>query len=82
MIGKIVNFVGFQSGWFACVLGAAAGCPWLGLVVVAGVVALHLALRRPRGPELRLLLCSPASSASRLKRDSAARARCGWSPCG
>jgi hypothetical protein len=60
MIGKIVNFVGFQSGWFACVLGAAAGCPWLGLVVVAGVVALHLALRRPRGPEILLLLAAGA----------------------
>jgi hypothetical protein len=56
VILKIVNFVAFQVGWFACVLGAAAGRPWLGPVVVAGVVALHLALRRPRGPEILLLL--------------------------
>lgn len=56
MIPKVVNFAAFQAGWFACVLGAAAGRPWLGPVVVAGVVALHLALRRPRGPEVPLLL--------------------------
>jgi hypothetical protein len=56
MILKLINFVAFQIGWFACVLGAAAGRPWLGLVVVAGVVTLHLALQRPRGPEVLLLL--------------------------
>jgi len=50
-----INFLAFQLGWFACVLGAANGLPWLGPVVVAGVVALHLArVRRPL-PELRLV---------------------------
>jgi hypothetical protein len=28
----LVNFVAFQLGWFACVLGAAQGLPWLGPV--------------------------------------------------
>jgi hypothetical protein len=42
------------------VLGAAAGRPWLGLAVVAGVAGLHLALRRPRGPEVLLLLFAGA----------------------
>jgi len=39
---KLVNFVVFQVGWFACVLGAANGLPWLGLLVVCFIVALHV----------------------------------------
>ena len=55
-----VNFVAFQLGWFACVLGAANGMPWAGPLVVLGVVALHLArVPRPR-PELRLIAVSMA----------------------
>lgn len=51
----LVNFVAFQIGWFACVLGAAKGLPWAGVLVVLAVVALHLArVRRPL-PELRLV---------------------------
>ncbi len=38
-----VNFLAFQLGWFACVLGAANAYPWLGvwaaIVIVAGNVA-------------------------------------------
>ena len=50
-----VNFVAFQLGWFACVLGAANGLPWAGPLVVLAVVALHLArVRRPL-PELCLV---------------------------
>jgi hypothetical protein len=50
-----VNFVAFQLGWFACVLGAANGLPWVGPLAVLGAVALHLArVRRPL-PELRLI---------------------------
>lgn len=51
----IVNFVAFQLGWFACVLGAAKGLPWAGVLVVLAVVALHLALVRRPLPELRLV---------------------------
>jgi len=29
-VSKFVNFVGFQVGWFACVLGATRGWPWIG----------------------------------------------------
>ncbi len=39
----LVNFLLFQIGWFACVLGGAHGLPWLGPVVVAAAVAWHLA---------------------------------------
>lgn len=31
----IINFVLFQITWFACVLGAAKGYPWLGAIVVS-----------------------------------------------
>jgi len=49
-----VNVVGVNAGWFACVLGAAHGLHWLGPVVVAGLLALHLALNRPWQAELPL----------------------------
>ncbi len=44
MKNKIINFVAFQVGWFACVLGAANDMPVLGLIAAAGVIALHLVL--------------------------------------
>jgi hypothetical protein len=40
--GIITNFVLFQLGWFACVLGAAQGYPWAGTAMAAAVVAWHL----------------------------------------
>ena len=40
----IVNFVGFQIGWFACVLGAANSRPWVGPLVVLFLFLVHLAL--------------------------------------
>ncbi len=52
----IVNVVGFQLGWFACVLGAASGTPWLGPLVALPVLGWHLASARRRGPVLGLLL--------------------------
>ncbi len=39
---KLINFIVFQVGWFSCVLSAANGFPWLGLVVVGLIVVLHL----------------------------------------
>ena len=38
----VVNFVLFQVGWFACVLGGANGLPWVGPVVVGLIAAFHL----------------------------------------
>lgn len=52
---KLINFLGFQLVWFACVLTAAHGRPWLGLAVFAAVVALHLRLSPNRVAELKLL---------------------------
>jgi len=37
----IANVVLFQAGWFACVLGAANGLPWLGSAIVVAIVAWH-----------------------------------------
>ena len=39
---RIVNFIGFQVGWFATVFGAGNGMPWLGWVVVPLVLLVHL----------------------------------------
>lgn len=40
----LINFIAFQVGWFACVLGGAHQLPWLGAAVVPIVVAIHLAV--------------------------------------
>lgn len=51
----ISNFILFQIGWFACVIGAAKQLPWLGVIVVAAIVAWHLSLSKQAKPELILL---------------------------
>jgi len=38
----LVNFVAFQVGWFACVLGGAHQLPWFGTLLVSIIIALHL----------------------------------------
>jgi hypothetical protein len=58
MMKKIINFTLFQTAWFAAVLGAAKGAPWLGPVVMVPVLAVHLALTNDRQGELKLLLAS------------------------
>ena len=51
----IINFILFQIGWFACVIGAAKQMPWLGVVVVFAIVAWHLSQAKNAKPELTLL---------------------------
>jgi hypothetical protein len=51
----ITNFILFQIGWFACVIGAAKQLPWLGVIVVAMIVAWHLSQSKQAKPELILL---------------------------
>lgn len=54
----LFNVLLFQMAWFATVIAAAADVPWIGPVVVALVVAIHLAQsRRPR-TESGLILVS------------------------
>lgn len=55
MTHPAVNVVGQQAGWFACVLGAAHGHPWLGAGVGITITAVHLAFVPDRRGELRLL---------------------------
>jgi hypothetical protein len=38
----VANFVGFQVGWFACVLGAANHMPVMGSLIAAVIVTYHL----------------------------------------
>jgi hypothetical protein len=55
MNNKLVNFIVFQIGWFTCVLSAANGYPWAGLMVVSLIVALHLRSAEHRAHEIQLL---------------------------
>lgn len=55
-----VGFILSQVGWFGCVGGAAAGLPWVGPVVVAGVVGVHLWVRDDRRSAALLLLAAGA----------------------
>jgi hypothetical protein len=56
MMRKIFNIVGTQIGWFACAMGAAKGLPWLGLVVVAVYLVLHLLWSKERLRESQFIL--------------------------
>lgn len=47
-MSKLLNLVGFQFGWFACILGAANGAPWVGPMVVMLFLAATLAVRDDR----------------------------------
>ncbi len=42
MHNTLKNVIGFQFGWFACVLGAAHALPWLGPVLALAIISLHL----------------------------------------
>ena len=55
MTRSLLNFVAFQTGWFACVLGASHGMPWVGLLVASLVVTLHVWFSEWRSDELILV---------------------------
>lgn len=54
----LLNIIGFQVGWFACVLGAAYGYPLLGPLVALPVIGLHLVRQADRTAELALMLAT------------------------
>ena len=54
----IVNFIAFQIGWFASVLGAGHGLPWLGVVIVPLVLLLDLILSANWRQELIVALAA------------------------
>jgi len=50
----VINFVGFQLGWFACVLGAAYQLPWVGVLIAIPIIIWHL--HSAGNPRLELTL--------------------------
>jgi hypothetical protein len=57
------NFIAFQIGWFACVLGAAHGHAFEGALVALAIVATHIALAARPGRELALVAAAAATGA-------------------
>jgi hypothetical protein len=54
-MGPLANFLLYQLTWFACVMGAAEGLPWVGVVVGLLVVGLHLGLAHTPRTELVII---------------------------
>jgi len=52
---SVINFALMQAGWFACVLGAAHGLPWLGTGAAIAIVAWHAARAARPAEELKLI---------------------------
>ena len=51
----IANVVLYQIGWFACVLGAAYGLPWIGVLTAAVIIGWHLSRAAQPKQELALI---------------------------
>lgn len=56
----LANFVAFQFGWFACVLGGAWHYPFAGAGIAIAILAWHLRSALDRTAELKLLLSAAA----------------------
>lgn len=54
----LFNFVAFQVGWFACVLGGAYRMPLVGTGIALTIVVLHLARVADPVAELKLILAA------------------------
>ena len=51
------NFLLFQLGWLSCVIGGASSSyHWVGVVVVAAIIAVHLVRACNIGNEIMLIL--------------------------
>ena len=59
----LANFLVFQIGWFACVLGGANGLPWVGTGIALAIVAWHLTRAVRPKQELLLVLSAAAIGA-------------------
>lgn len=53
---KLLNFLIYQAGWLACVLGAAQGWPWAGTAFALLALGWHLHHASDARAELRLVL--------------------------
>jgi Protein of unknown function (DUF2878) len=58
------NFIAFQIGWFACVLGAAHGYAPEGALVALAIVGAYVALAAHPGRELALVAAAAATGAA------------------
>ncbi len=54
-MGALLNLVSYQTGWLACVLGAARGVPAIGAGIALVLMAVHLIRARQPAQELRLI---------------------------
>lgn len=61
---SLLNYLFYQAGWFACVLGAAAGRPWSGFLVAAALVGAHLWLSADRPRDLRRIAIALATGST------------------
>lgn len=59
-----MNALLYQAGWFACVLGAARGAPWLGVAAAVPIVGWHLWRAPHRRAEAHLLLVAALAGAT------------------
>ena len=57
-MASLVNFIGFQVGWFACVLGAANDKELLGMIIALGIVIYHVVNQGDSRKELKLVLAA------------------------
>ncbi len=55
---RFVNFALYQTGWFACVLGAAWQLPWIGCGIALALIGIHFWLAADRGTEIRIAIAA------------------------
>jgi hypothetical protein len=60
MSPRLLNYILYQAGWFACVLGAAWGYAAAGTCIGLLTLALHFGLAQHRRAELELALAAAA----------------------
>jgi hypothetical protein len=63
-MNTLFNAVLYQVGWFACVLGAAAGLPWIGALVACAIVGWHLSRAARPARELALVATAVVAGAA------------------
>jgi hypothetical protein len=59
-MGRFINFLLYQTGWFACVLGAAWDFQWLGVCIALCLVGIHFWLATDRTLQIKLALVATA----------------------
>jgi hypothetical protein len=52
----IINWLIYQAVWFACIIGAASGKPWIGIVVGITAIIVHLSLASRPTVEFSLIM--------------------------